>query len=92
MTKMKNFWRLLNCDHTRTTVMKNWMHILGDAFPCVKPLLYPDGTVSRYYPHPHNPDGRWLNVVHYPNGTIGAITKDMEFRIPLVEKDILYYQ
>ena len=91
MTKMNNFWQLLNCDHTRSTVMMYWTHILGDAFPCIKPLLYPEGGVCEHYPHPHNPDGKWLYVVHYPNGTIGAITDDREFRIPLVEKDILYY-
>ena len=91
MTKMNNFWQLLNCDHTRSTVMMYWTHILGEAFPCIKPLLYPEGGVCEHYPHPHNPDGKWLYVVHYPNGTIGAITDDREFRIPLVEKDILYY-
>jgi len=71
--------------------MMYWNHILGEAFPFIKPLLYPDGQECGYYPHPHNPDGKWLYVVKYPNGTIAAITEDREFRVPLVEKDILYY-
>ena len=70
MTKLNKFWRLLNCDHNRATVMMYWNHILGEAFPSIKPLLYPDGKECRYYPHPHNPDGKWLNVVHYPNSPL----------------------
>jgi hypothetical protein len=71
--------------------MTNWAYLLGEAFSSVKPMLYPGETLATEYPNPNNIEGPQLLVVHYPNGTIGAITKDIEFRMPLVEKDILHY-
>jgi len=91
MTELNTFWALLNRDLSRTTLMLYWTYALGKAFPSIKPLLYPDDMLARNYPNPANPDGLWLYVVHYPNGTLAAISKDREIKVPLEEKDIVCY-
>ena len=91
MKEAKKFWRLLNNSFDRMSTMFYWTYILGDAFPFVKTFLYPGDMLAENYPNPNNPDGKWLYVVHYPNGSIGAISEDREIRIPLEQKDILYH-
>jgi|GEM_PF-4259511 len=86
--RLKKFWKLLENDASRTTVMFRWKYVLGEALSALQPILLPTGELVENHPNPNDPEGRWLLVVDFRNGKYCAISENREINIPLKESDI----
>ena len=92
MINPDQFWKTLELNTDRSTIMHDWNAALGETLEVLKIFLHPTEEHVQSYPNPIHPKCHPYYVVAHRNGTYQAVSENRDHVIDLEPNDIVKYR